>query len=501
MNFVIVGGGTAGWLAALMISKIYKNKHTVTLIESDSIGTIGVGEGSTAVLRGILTNEVWDFGCNEFDFMKKARSTPKLGILFKEWTGPNQEYMEPLDFPSGSGFFESEPLLSYLQANNLDISQASVVGRLVNHELSGFYEENSSIKGSNSHAHHFDSKLAAEYFESVCSDYVNKITDTIKEVNLDSLGYVKSLSLVSGKTIKGDFFIDASGFSRVFSEQMGVKFIEYKELSLNSAIPFRISYEHFDKPFFYTTAWAQKFGWMWMIPRSDSVGCGYIYDDRYINEHEAKIEIEEKLGIEIEIVKNIKFTAGRLENAWNKNVLSIGLSSNFLEPLEATSIHGTICQLYNFIFLYLKDTLEETTTVENQNSYNSQTARMIDSFRDVILLHYAGARNDTLFWKKANKKALENKNIKTMLEISKNRLLSVFDIDIVYGGAGPQQYNWVLCALNHFSKETAKKEINKLNRYEVAKSNENDIINYILSKKWLTNQEFLTYMGRLDSVD
>lgn len=495
MKIVVVGGGTAGWLAALMISKIFPKDHQVTLIESDSIGTIGVGEGSTAVLRGILDNETWNYGCNEFDFMRKARSTPKLGILFKEWTGPDKQYMEPLDSPQLSGFFESEPLLSFLQANDLDISLASVDGRLIQHKLSGFYNDSGIIKGDGKHAHHFDSKAAADYLELICKHKVDKIVDTVKEIDLDSKGNVRSLQLSSGKTVKGDFFIDASGFSRIFAKKMNVKFIEYKELSLNSAIPFRLEHDYFDESFFYTVAWAQKYGWMWMIPRSDSVGCGYIYDDRYIDADKARAEIEEKLGTKINVIKNIKFTAGRLETAWNKNVLSIGLSSNFLEPLEATSIHGTICQLHNFIFLYLKDSLKDTVTIENQNAYNSQTSRMIDSFRDVILLHYAGVRNDTPFWKDMNKKALENKNIKNMLDIAKGRVLSVFDIDIVYGGAGPQQYNWVLCALNHFSKETAAKEVNKLNRHEIAKDSEDDMAKYIESKRWLTNSEFLSFLS------
>ncbi len=496
MKIVVVGGGTAGWLAALMISKMYKEQHEVTLVESDSIGTIGVGEGSTGLLRTVLRNENWNFGCNEFDFMKKTKSTPKLGILFKEWTDLKEEYMEPLDFPVESGFFESEPLLSFLKSNDIDISVASIDGRFIKADISGFYEEENTVKGDYKNAHHFDAKLAAEYFESICGEDVSKISDTIEEIILDKKGSVESLVLSSKQVIKGDFFIDASGFSRIFAEKMGVKFIEYKELSLNSAIPFRIDHSYFDKPFFYTVAWAQKYGWMWMIPRTDSVGCGYIYDDRYINEEQAREEIEEKLGIKIEVIKNIKFTPGRLENAWNKNVLSIGLSSNFLEPLEATSIHGTISQLYNFIFLYLKDTLKDTNTVENQESYNSQTSRMIDNFRDVILFHYAGVRTDTPFWKKINKKALENKNISNMIKISKSRLLSVFDIDIVYGGAGATQFNWVLCALNHFSKETATREINKFNRYEIAKDNEKDTIDYISSKKWLTNEEFLFFMSR-----
>jgi tryptophan halogenase len=494
MNIVIVGGGTAGWLAALIISKVFKEQHKITLIESESIGTIGVGEGSTGFLRGIMNNEVWDYGCNEFDFMKEARATPKLGILFKDWQNINTEYMEPIDPPEESGLLGSNALLSLLQSKELDISLSSLNGRLMSEEKSGFINDQGKIKKNANHAYHFDSKGAAKYFEKVCSGSIKKINGEIKDITLDNNGCVVSVVLSSGEAIKGDFFIDASGFARIFSKKMDVKFIEYKELTLNSAIPFRLDYSHFDKTFFYTTSWAQKFGWMWMIPTSDSVGCGYIYDDRYIDEHQAKKEIEEKLGIEIEVIKNIKFTPGRLEKVWNKNVLSIGLSSNFLEPLEATSIHGTIAQLNTFVYLYLNNSLEETVTEDKQNIYNEQTAKMVDSFRDFILAHYAGTREDTDFWKKMNESALKNNEIKKMLSISKTRLLSGSDLNYVYGSPPYDIFNWVLCGLDHFSKETATKEVELINRKNAAQFNEFYLKKYMLNNNWINNEDFMKYL-------
>lgn len=495
MKIIIAGGGTAGWLAALMISKTFKDQHTITLVESENIGTIGVGEGSTGFLRGVVNNEVWDYGCNELDFMKEAKVTPKLGILFKEWASLQTEYMEPIDSPPTSNVLGSNSLLSFFKANDLDISLSSVNGRLMSHDLSGFTNENGNLEGHGNHAYHFDSKLAANYFRKICSSSIRTINDEIKDINLDDNGSVVSLTLSSGDILEGDFFIDASGFSRIFSKKMNVKFIEYKELTLNSAIPFRLEYDYFEKPFFYTISWAQKYGWMWMIPRSDSVGCGYIYDDRFIDESQAKIEIEEKLGVEIEIIKKLKFTPGRLEKAWNKNVLSIGLSSNFLEPLEATSIHGTIAQLNTFIYSYLENSLEKTVTADKQNSYNNQIERMVDNFRDFILLHYAGTRQDTDFWKNINESALNNLNIKKIIAASKSRLLFSSDLDFPYAASSYELFNWVLCGLDHYSKETASKELNMFNRSKIAQSSEFTIGNYIQNKNWLTNQEFLKFIS------
>lgn len=490
-KIVIVGGGTAGWLSALMISKIYKNAFDITLIESSSIKTIGVGEGSTGFLRGVLNNEVWDYGCNEVDFMKHASSTPKLGILFKEWTGLNEEYMEPIDIPLNSAQIGSSPLLSFLQGSQKDISLSSVNGRLMEQNLSPFYTDYFGVQTAKRHAHHFDSHKAAEYFERVCGDGITKILGTIDQINLDSLGNVVNVSLDSGVKVEGDLFIDASGFGRIFSKKMGVEFIEYPELTLDSAIPFRMESSFFGDPFFYTVSWAQKYGWMWMIPRSDSVGCGYIYDSSYISEEEAKAEIEEKLGTPITVVKNIKFKAGRLESVWNKNVLSIGLSSNFLEPLEATSIHGTISQLNNFIFNYLRPSLSDTLTDENRGVYNKQTAYMIDSFKDFILLHYAGTRKDTEFWKNINNAAANNSTIKNLLTISKHRLLNPTDLHTPYGGIGAEMFNWVLVALNHFSKDSAVKDMQRPDFLNLAKKEEEDLVRQLTEKPWMTNEQVL----------
>ncbi len=498
MNIVIVGGGTAGWLAALMISKLFKKEHNITLIESKSIGTIGVGESSTGLLRAIVNNELYDYGCNEFDFLKEAKATPKLAILFKEWDKPNSEYMETIDAPALEWNLGTHELTSLLKANDLSVSLATINGNLIKNNISPFYKNNETIVGDQRHAYNFDSKGAGDYFKKICLSNVKNIIGEINDINLNSSGFVTSVVMSSGELIEGDFFIDASGFARIFAKKMNIKFIEYKELTIDSAIPFKLDYEYFNNhKFFYGISWAQKFGWMWMTPRSDFVWCGYTYDSRYINENEAKFEIETKLGTEINVIKHLKFVPGRLEKVWNKNVLSIGLSSNFLEPLEATSIHGTIAQLNLFVQLVLENSLEDTITIEKQNLYNDQILRMIENFKEFILIHYTGNREDTDFWKNMNKNVLNNKNIKTMLDLSKTRLLTNSDLNItnVYGSASADLFNSALCGLNHFSKNTAIKEVNKYNKLEIAIKQANYIENYINNRDWLTNENFLEYLN------
>lgn len=498
MHIVIVGGGTAGWLAALMISKTFKEKHKITLIESESIGIIGVGESSTGFLRGVVGNEVYDYGCNEFDFMKQTKAMPKLGILFKEWNGPDTEYMEPIDSPALDINLGTHGLLSFLKANNLDISLSTINGNLMKNNLSSFYTNNEKVFSDSRHAYNFDSKGAGDYFKKICSNSVEKVVGEVLDINLNNDDSVTSVLMSSGKIINGDFFIDASGFSRIFSKKMGIKFIEYKDLTVNSAITFKLDYEYFNnKRLFYTISWAQKFGWMWMIPRADFIWCGYTYDNNYINESEAKSEIEEKLGTGIKVVRTLKFNSGRLEKTWNKNVLSIGLASNFLEPLEATSIHGTIAQLNSFIYMYLEESLEKTVTTTKQNIYNEQNLQMIENFRSFILLHYTGSRQDTEFWKNINKNALNNKLIKKLINISKSRLIRQFDLGINggYGSAGESLFNYGLCALNHFSSNTAHKELNIFNRLDMAKNQEKHINEYLGSKNWITNEDFFNLLN------
>lgn len=495
MKIVIVGGGTAGWLAALMLTKTVGEHHEITLIESSSIGSIGVGEGSTGFLRGVINNEVWDYGCNEIDFMRHSKAVPKLGILFKDWQGINKEYMEPIDGPFYSSLVNSYPMLLSYKALGAEESLCSRNGILIKNNLSNFYLENEKLSHDNNHAHHFDSKLAAEYFEKICIKDITKIDDKIQDFKLNKHGAVDYLIISNNRKIYGDFFIDASGFSRIFSKKMNNPFIKFDEITLNSAIPFRLEKSFFKNPdFFYTVSWAQKYGWMWMIPKSDSVGCGYIYDDNFIDENGAKKEIEEKLKTEIDVIKKISFVSGRIKYPWKKNVLSIGLSSNFLEPLEATSIHGTIAQLNNFIFNYLKSNYEDTVIDPLIEKYNDETSKMVENFKDFILYHYCGVRDDTDFWKQMNTSAHNNKTVNKIFNISKQRLLNNLDLEVSYGMSSPELFNWVSCSLNHFSSDTAKKELQKMKRLDFAKQEESDLHKYLESFDWISNKDLIDYI-------
>lgn len=492
MNIVIVGGGTAGWLAALMISKIQKDLHNITIIDSSAIGIIGAGEASTGYLRGVINNEIWDFGCNEFDFFKECKATPKLGILHKDWKQVGHQYLAPTDAAIDDPEFGCNELLCSYIANDIPMHNSSIDGRLVTNKLSPFYIDEGQLVSIGRHAYNFDARLAAKYLEKVCGNGVKKIDAKVNDIILDQRGFVKQLTLDNNEIIEVDFIIDASGFSKLFSKKLGIDWIDYNELTLNAALPFLMPEEdNFD---FVSTSWAQKYGWMFKIPKLGITGCGYAYDDRYITPEQAQEEIETVLGKKIEPIKNIKYNPGRLDTVWNKNVLSIGLAASFLEPLEATSIHATIAQLSMFIFTHLKESLDRTLDNVSIARYNDYFARLFNEYKIFILLHYATSRTDTEFWKNANRLARENDTVKEILEISKHRLLNQSDLTPYFGYAQGELYNYILCGLGHYTKSTDVLESQLMNRIEVAKKEEIRITNFLSEHNWLTNNQILNYI-------
>ena len=501
MKIVIVGGGTAGWLAGLMISKVCREMHDITLIESSAVGIIGAGESSTGALRGILNNEVFDYGCNEFDFMASAKATPKYAILHKDWNGVGTEYIAPIDTTIDESYIGTNFLLSAYIARDIPMHHASKNGRLLDSKVTDFYLEQRNVLSSNRHAYNFDARLAAKYLEKICGNKVTKIDAKVIDVKLKENGFVNSLLLDNNQTITGDFFIDASGFARIFAKPLDLTWIDYKELTLNSAMPFILPYKEGDSHKFLATSWAQKYGWMWTVPKLDDLGCGYAYDDRYIDQEQAQKEIESVLKREIQPIKKIKFSPGRLENVWNKNVLSIGLSSSFLEPLEATSIYGTILQLNMFIFTHIKETVDRTINDVNTKLYNKTVSKMLDEFKTFLLIHYRNNRNDSEFWKESNRLVSEDSKVSEILEIAKTRLLTQSDVDNHYGCAGAELYNWILCGLGHYSKETAKLESKLLNRERAAINEENSITEFINDKRWVTNLEYYKMIKEIENAN
>jgi hypothetical protein len=466
MKIVVCGGGTAGWLAALMLKKVQSN-HDVTVIESSRIGIVGAGEGSTGYLTDIIQGNTWDYGCNEEDFIRETGATVKLGILHKDWKQVGHEYIGPIDSSNSSGVCDY--MLLHAIAEGYKPHLSSFNGYLIENNASSFSVQDGKLLNNHSHAYHFDAHLVGKYFKKVCGKDVSHIDNEINVVNLDERGYAKSVTCKDGLVVDGDFFIDATGFARLFLEPMGNSWESYKDnLPVNTAMPFLLPHSEGEiiKPL--TTAWAQKAGWMWQIPVKERKGCGYVFDDRFISNEEAQIEVEQAIGQEIEPIRFLKFDTGRTEKAWIKNCLWIGLSSAFAEPLEATSIHSTIVQLQTFIFEYLRDTQEETCNQGSTAIYNRRTAKMYDDFKDFLVLHYTGGRTDSEFWKWLSTGETHTPLVSEILEMQKNRHMRPNDLLGYHGYAGAGLYNWVLAGLGHLDQNIARKELKFYGHDELA---------------------------------
>lgn len=468
MKIAIVGGGTAGWLAALMIKKVQQESHDVVVIESEKIGIIGAGEGSTGYLTDIIQGNTWDYGCNEADFFRETNATVKLGILHRDWKQLDHEYIAPLDGAAVSTT-GTDYLLMHALLNDHPMHAVSDDGYYIEKNWSSFFWENGKIDNTKSHAYHFDGHLVGKYFKKVCGDSVKTIDAQVVDVALSQNGYIESVKLDDGQIVEADFFIDASGFAKLFSKKLDVPWISYSDfLPVDTAIPFILPPEEEIAP--VTTAWAQKYGWMWMIPIQNRRGCGYVYDGSFISEDEAKKEIEQQLGHEIDPIKVIKFDTGRQAELWKKNCLFIGLSAAFAEPLEATSIHSTIMQLNSFVFHYLKDTRDETCNTGCVNRYNRKMGSMYDDFKDFLSVHYAGKRTDSEFWKMMSSGERLSPMAKDIIDMQKTKIVSPNDLDHYFGYAGAALYNWVLAGLGYIGKEEAERELSFYGQHELGRS-------------------------------
>jgi tryptophan 6-halogenase len=399
-RFVILGGGTAGWLSALMLQDALKRQKvaaTVSVIESSKIPTIGVGEGTTAVFRQMLQH----FGFDELEFLRETEATIKFGIRHKDWKAKGHHYDGPIDDPHLVVEPVNAPAQSYLDifavAAGRKVVDAHLFAYLLDQKKAPF-GRNADGKllpmGPFHHAYHFDQALAGKYLRRK-SHGVEIIDAQVTGARRNAeTGHIETLNTDAGD-ISGDFFIDCSGFRKaLIGNELGGRWVSYRDqLPVNRAMPFWIDVKDGEEIPPYTLAWARDAGWLWSIPTQKRFGCGYVYDDRFLSPEQAQVEIEAALGHKIEPRNDLKFDVGRQDKAWIGNCLSLGLASSFLEPLEATSIHGTIVQMMVFTTFHL------AMTEKDRENYNAFAARQVDDFRDFINVHYVTQRRDTPFWK------------------------------------------------------------------------------------------------------
>ena len=389
---VIVGGGTAGWMSAAGIRRQLRTEdYTVTLIESDEIGIVGVGEATLPHIK--IFNDM--LGIDEAQFMRETRATFKLGIQFCDWNRPGDSYIHPFGAfgePWGGVEFQHHWLRAQ-QAGQLrfplqDFSYSVVAAR--NNAFEFPNEDRKSIRSTYAFAYHFDAGLYAAYLRSWAIERgVRRIEGRVCDVSRNpTTGDLTELTLKSGERIAGDLFIDCSGFrSLLLGSIMGVAWRDWTHwLPCDRALAVPCKRVGALTP--YTRATARRGGWTWRIPLQHRTGNGYVFSSRFINDGEAQDTLLAGLdGAAHGEPRLLRFSPGRRDRAWHGNCVAIGLASGFLEPLESTSIYLIQAAVTDLINLMPRpgSTGTDPRLVDEFNRLNEMQYERI---RDFLVLHY-----------------------------------------------------------------------------------------------------------------
>jgi len=452
-TFTIVGGGSAGWLTALYLNKMFP-KIQITLIESDDIGILGAGEGTVPNIINMLRTLDIDFK----DVINATNGTIKLGVKFENWNGDNEHYYHSFGstMPTISEILSTNNtdtgFLTYgMAANDITIGQNTALAKSCEVNKSPFIEINGELIPIGYFALHFDAKLFAEFLKQIAINRgVVRKEGVVEKIKTDDRGFITSIDLESGENISADFVFDCSGFQRIIIDKIyKSEWKSYKEfLPVDAAVSFFLKNEDYIQP--YTTALAMKYGWLWKIPLQNRIGCGYVFDSSKINIENALLEIKKTLGIDhIDVQRTFKFDAGCFKETWIKNCVAVGLSSGFIEPLEATSIMMVIKSLEVFKNLFCSYKRENESILK---TYNKEILNLNDQVSKFIYAHYTTTRSDTDFW--VNKKFKHNQSVLDLnSEIIGSTNKNLFDI------FGPLSWLIVMQGNNQLSTDHYKNYI------------------------------------------
>ncbi len=390
---VIVGGGTAGWMAAAALSKSFDNNIEITLVESDQIGTVGVGEATIPAIKNFHILLELD----EAEFLRAVNGTFKLGIEFENWGHLGENYFHPFGPPGVDAWaaqFHHYWLKAKQHGEKADLGQFSLETSMANAEK---FTNNSQPKAN--YAYHFDASLYAQLLRRFSEKLgVRRTEGKVVDVNTHAeTGFIGSVTLESGQSIEGDFFIDCSGFRGLLIEQVLKTGWEDWSHWLQSDRAVAVQTETSSPASPYTRSTARSCGWQWKIPLQNRVGNGLVYCSQYMSDDEAsKLLLDNLDGRPLTDIRPIRFKTGRRLKQWNKNCLALGLASGFMEPLESTSIHLIQNSIIRFIKLFPGNSIEPTEVEQ----FNRETKTEVENIRDFIILHYhVTERADSEYWK------------------------------------------------------------------------------------------------------
>ena len=416
-NIVILGGGTAGWMTANLLQKKWRQRGIqISVVESPDIGIIGVGEGSTPLLKEFFDS----LEISESEWMPQCNATYKNGISFNDWsTVPGYEsYFHP--FPCSLDFATFGFLYKYteLRRKGSDVlahpNRFSLMAGLTERKLAPLPAENFPFHFQ--YGYHFDSVLIGKFLrEKAKESGVSHIEATVEKVEQESDGSIKSLLLNTGQILSGDFFVDCSGFASILLQKtLKVPFVSFAENLFNDsavAIPTDIETEIPAE----TLSTALSNGWAWKIPLTNRFGNGYVFSSKYCSPDEAETELRSHLNIlesDVE-ARHLKMKVGRVHETWAKNCVAVGLSQGFIEPLEATALQF----VYSTIEQFSQALEEGNFSGKNRDEFNARMNANFEGVRDYIVLHYkTNSRSDSQYWIDNRENQKISDNLRAMIE-------------------------------------------------------------------------------------
>jgi tryptophan 7-halogenase len=390
---VIAGGGTAGWLAAAALSHQLGKVLDITLIESDEIGTIGVGEATIPPIR--VFHKLLQI--DEREFMRATAATFKLGISFENWARKGDRYIHSFG-RNGKPTWMCEFHNFWLRSLELGVKS----------ELGEYCFELQAAKAGKfatapqldiNFAYHFDAGQYAKFLRKFAEGHgIRRVEGKIREVKQHSeSGFIESLVLHSGEVVAGDLFIDCTGFRGLLIEQtLKTGYEDWSQwLPCDSAAAVQTELTGPAPP--YTRSIAHDAGWRWCIPLQHRVGNGLVFSSQHLGDDAAKEELLRSIdGAPVNAPRVLKFQTGRRRQVWNKNCVALGLASGFIEPLESTSIHLMMVGVTRLLHLFPYSGVKQSSI----DQYNEGARIEMEKTRDFVVLHYhATQRDDSPFWR------------------------------------------------------------------------------------------------------
>lgn len=415
-SILILGGGSAGWIAANLYARAWPQTQ-IRVLESPEIGIIGVGEGSTPQLKGFFDG----LGISESDWMPRCHATYKTGIEFRDWsTRPGFEhYCHPFPAQVDEHTLPAFYYHCHARRQGVDLSahpdRYFLNAKLAAQRLAPLPAHNFPFRVA--YGYHFDSALLGVYLrEYAATRGVQHLQGKVVEVCLAESGDVAHLRTDDGRELSADLYVDCSGFRAIVHQgALGVPFVPFAANLYNDAAVVMPTPVDPAGTQCQTIATALRHGWAWEIPLTHRSGNGYVYSSAHCSREQAETELRSKLGLlDSEVgARHLSMRVGRVERTWERNSLAAGLSQGFIEPLEATAIHLVLETVQRHIRAI--DAPGERSA--RRQAYNLEMARRVEGIRDYIVCHYrVSQRNDSDYWRAAGSNEALSDSLRRVLE-------------------------------------------------------------------------------------